>query len=849
MSSSSKKSLLAKLKKDIQSKKSVPATSVAVTPDNLHLNIQTSQDATPTTTTTTDPSQAQTVQDRHLDLLRKLSQLLSQRVARQQVQDAVRLHISYFPEDQSFYRLLSLDDVMLQQFTHMCISQPELNVLTSLKLFVSSIASTETQDIFQMLKVRLREEPIDTLTDLMSIDNVIFGDLVIQPKYNDILVAPLLELIGMLPSNTSVLELKRAIEQFLYNHRYDYALSFLQNPETENVVKEAFVYDAIRREFENTRSQRLFLQIMTLIEENVQSFQKPLQSILFRNLPDKEVIPSLKNFLEVILDVIINKVSGKGLEKYFTSNAKLKSFRQKLLPALSSKENYTSLLHNRCIEEFEQSYLFVHAKRVDWRFYLEAIQRQETHPLLSLEFELYEHLRKDPQHKITHIMGFMDQTEVNRPNLNSMLQQFIATRPYSERADLEKLLVVPLPKVKEILLKYQAQEYVQAVRDISALHVDVPSVREMPSQGKKNVEYIDIVKDTSDMIERTRPYLSNFDHVAIRPIDDISIYIRQPDGNSVLFFLPNDLFFSHLVDSGVPKSQQGDVFTLNGSKMYVANVSISNDYMIQDEDTFREGVTYVQRQKRIENISGPIPYFVEFCEMPVLNHQSQFMETLRGRNRTLLSSYLLKESIAHSTVLAEKMECSIYNASSNLGEYTQSLSVVLTLLSSTTSSLSVYTTHFKKVLRTGTLVLEKIGILLGYENEAVLEALFPEALYATKGSEVLRGMFVQDTALCKRRIILDAYTREFPMRRIPYIPVNQSIRYFQTDNIEVDSDRTYVVHENMQEFFREPRQEEAEEEQEDSAQVTTEMEREVQELVEDPLATFLTVALDMLEEL
>ncbi len=841
--SSSKKSLLAKLKKDIQVKKK---TSVVITPsssDDLHLRIETSEDVV----VPAPPSS----QERHLDFLRKLEIKFQENASRQDIQDTVRLHLSYFPDDQTLSRLLLLDVNQCKDFISSSMTNPEKNVLTELKAFTSAIQSSKTQDEFEVLKSKLSSLSEKTFQAFVEVDPFVFEDLSFQPAHNTFLVMGLMDTILALPPTTTPSQVKHTVQQYMYNHRYDYALTYLQNPEISEEEKDAFVHTSIRHEFENVRSQHLYFQIMNLIDEKTSAFQKPLQSILFRCVPDKLMIPSLKNFLEVMLDVIINQVSGKSLEKYFTSKAKLESFRQKFLPSLSSRETYSALIHNRCVEEFDQSYLYKNAKRIHFQTYLESIQKQVNNPLISVELDLYEHLRKNTQQKLHQMLTLLNQETINRTNLNVLLQQFIVTRPYKEQTELQKLTTATFPTIKNVLLKYEAQDYLQALKDMSTLQQD----RDVLLREPTKINYMEVVNDTTEMIERTRPYLLDFDHIAISPMDDIAMYILRPDHDSTTFFIPNELFYQHLMDESIPKSQLKNVFVLGKRKMTLANVNISNDYLIQDQETFYKGVSYIQQQKKMETISGPIPYFLQFCTTPVLNHQSQFMQSLREKNRTLLSSYLLKCEISNERTDACVMEQSIYDASENLGQYAHSLSIVLTLLSSTTSSLSMYTNHFKNLLRTRQLVLSHLGELLTYNNDAILETLFPEALHAKEGSDILEGMFLQDTALCKRRIVMDAYTRQFPMRRVPYLPVNPSLRSFRTDRVVLDDDQTYDMPESMHKFFQAPSEDVMDvmdvmdvvisTEQVD---IITENVDEVPERV-DPLESFLEVAFDELNNL
>jgi len=802
---SSKKSLLSKLKKNIEARRTAAdAQEPPPTSNDLELNVRVINQNGPASI------EAPSRQDRYLEFIGQLQVLLRQTpVRRSAIQDSVRLFLSFFPEEQIFHHLLSLDDARLQEFVDTSLQNPTTNILESLKKYLNKVHSSDTQDHFDVLLANLREisEEDKSFANLLKLDSFIFEPLEFEPVYNNFMAPSLIDMILELPIS-SPSQVKHHVELFLYRHRFDYVLNYLQDPDISIADKNKFTRESIEESFENVRSKQLFIQLMNLIDERKNGqvstpFQKPLLSILYRFIEEKQMIPSLRNYLEVILDVVIYNPSDKALEKYFPSKAKLEAFKNKMYPLLQSEKNYSFLIRARCTEEFEQSYVYKHAKDVGYEMYVQSIEKHLSTPISSIEMDLYDRLHKNTQVKLEQILTILNTTaEIDRAQLNVLLPQFIATQPYRSRMQLEKLMTLPTSRVRHILQNYQVQEYVDVLKNISTLQETQDVLLSQPSK----INYMEFTNDSQEIVERTRPYLPYFDHVSISPFkEDLSMYILRPDGSSTTYFLPNETFYQHLVDAKISKTQNGSVFVMNGIPMKLANVSIYQDYAVQDEEVFAKGQQYVQQQRQLESISSPVSFFVQFCQMPVLNHQSQFMENFREKNRVMIASSLSRNDIDPTTMMAQEIEMSIYNHTSNLGRYSDLLSILLTLLSTCTSTLSTFSQHVKTLLRTNRLKLSQIGSLLDMGIDTVITLLFPEITHAKEGSTILKSMFLQDIALTKRRIILDAYASTFPMRRIPYLPVNPAMRQFRTDMVVLDMEMvSYDIPEEFESFFQTP---------------------------------------------
>lgn len=797
--SSSKKALLSKLKKDIEAKRRAQVPSVPTTSSEVQVGV-------PTQPRVYSPPPTTASHDRHVEFLRNLQVILQETPLRQdRLQDAIRVYLSYYPEDQIFHNLLNLESVSLQSFVQTTLENPSVNVIQELKKRLEDIRSNENKNEFQTFVASLRSlGESTTMSTLVNLHPDIFESLNFEPSYNDALVPSLLRMVLDLPVSTPS-ELKKQVQLFMYQNRFEYLLEYLQNPEITVKDKDEMTHTSIEDSFENIRSKHLYFQIMHLIETKKTTFQKSLQSILFRFIPDKQMIPPLRSYLEIILDVVINNPSDKALEKYFTSKSRLEDFKRSMYPLLQSQKTYSSLIRRRCIEEYDQSYIFKNVSRVNHQMYVEAIQDHLKNPLISLEVRLYDRLHKKAQEKLNIILFMLNNDTINRTQLNTLIQQYIETQPFKDRKNLEKLLHSPINKVKDILQNYQVEEYVNILRNLS-LSQERPD--KLVSEPTK-INYFEMEEDNREMIERTRPYIPEFDHVALFPLEsyDISMYILRSDGNSENFFLPNHLFFQELINPSIKKYQKNDIFVLNNKHMKIANVSVYNDYNIQTEDIYNKGIKFIEQQGRLESIMNPLGYFAQFCQMPVLNHQSQFMQKFREKNRNMLVSGMTKAEIGtDSSTLANEIETSLYTSSTNLGEYADAMSMIVPLLYTSTSTMSLYSKYFKHILRTNQLRTNLIGEILRMNMDTIIELFLPEVQYATEGGDILRGMYIQDVAIEKRRVLLDAYTTQFPMRRLPYLPMSPAFRSFRTDKIVMGDNmfEQVSIPEDYRRFFQEP---------------------------------------------
>lgn len=849
---SSKKALLSKLKKDIQTRRRRQEQESDLEPTLTSVaSISVGQSPS------LDIPQPTSSQQRHREFLQNLQALLHQPSIRPQlVIETIRIYLTQFPEDNIFHHLLEFDNITLRDFIDNCLTNSSINVIQCLKQFLQEKQSISIQNKAEMFfselrKIKQDEDDASIIQSLFELNPYIFETLAFEPKYHKRMIRSLIDIILQLPITTSPSEMRKHVQAFIYNHRFDYVLRYLEDVDVSIEDKNALTLESIQQLFENVRSKHLFFQITELIDNKTTNFQKLLQSILFKYIPDKNQLQILRNYLEAILDVIINNIPNSSLEKYFPSKSRREAFIRTIIPRLQSKDSYEKIIRNICIEEFDQPYLFKNAHRINYIMYTETIHKHIENTFTSIELLLYDRLHRNSQEKLDQVLMLLENPEISRPQLNMSIQKYISTQPYKYHKELEKLVKIPLDKVKDVLKNHQADEYIQILKNISIF-------RERPDVLIKEPSRISVDEmnlDQREIIERTRPYLHDFNHVAIRPVDgmdEIDMYIQDTDGSSNKFFIPNQLFYQHLADPTISKSQKGNVFTLNRKRMTLANVSVYHEYSIQNEDTFLKSIEFMEQQQRLESVMTPLAYFAQFCEIPVLNHQSDFIKQWREKNRAMLESAMLQFEIPNSKTLATEMETSIYKSSTNIGQYADGLSTIVPLIYSPTSRLSSFSKYFKVLLKTNRLVANKLGELLNMNHDSILQILFPEIQYVTQGSDILQGMFQQEIAVTKRRILLDAYSTQFPMRRIPYLPLSPALRSFRTDKIIVNEEivqSSFTIPESFEMFFQDPIS--VVDEVENVEVVTEEIQDDLptEPNVNDPLVFFIETAFEELYNL
>lgn len=750
-------------------------------------------------------------------LMNSIHVMLEEGKSRQAINDHIKIFITEYPTFNIFHLLLSFKDDVLSDFiiSHTNPSLDDSLIIQDLKELYKKISQTYSSTFIQTLKNSL-PSPL-TFHSLYELNADIFEPLLFTETYNEYLLPRLMDYLFEDMSVTSESSLRKKVEYFIYRHRYDYVVSYLEREDT--IDKQEFAISTIRNETEDIRSKHLFLQITNLITEKVSSFQKPLNSILYRYLPEKKDIPKTKKYFEIILDVIIHKIPEKSLEKYFSTKASVEHFKTKILPYLST--NYEDVIRQRCVEEFDQSYIFKNAYRVHYTDYLQIIKHHLTNPIYSVDYMLYNHLKKNGQTKLDEIMDYLDRDKpVMKRELDILLERYIVTQPLNDQPILRKMKTMTISQIRHMIWNVQSKIFVETIQDIHILPED-PQERILP----KKVDYIKLDQHESEVLQRTRPHIPNFHHVAIHPVgnDNIDIYIEKKDGDSDKYYLPNDLFYKHLVDGNIQKGQNKTVFSLHQKKMTVANVTVTNEYIIQDEDLYYQLEAFINHQKTISSITHPIGYFDYFKKSPMLSLNN--IQTFRNRICHMLSRHTFM-------TLANKMESSIFDVSGTMGEYTKSISILLTLCS------SEYTNTFRELVKRNRFQMQTFGELINGNNQDMYRVCYAES----SSNDILIKKFEQDVLLQERSLMLDGYSTQYPTRRIPYLPL--SVRYFDLSKIILNED--YDIPQNLSERYL---QEGDEYQVEESMPLEIEVGRIEESVVNDPLSGFLDMAYEELGRL
>lgn len=796
---SSKKSLLSKLKKDMSKSKAKISADV---------------------------SDTVSVTERRNSFLKEIKIMMEENKTLQDIRDRVRIHISFYIEDKDFSKLLDLEQKDFERFLENY--DEAVNVMTQLQVFYSDVSAKTQKSEIEILKDQLRsiEFPVDKNV-LYAMNPFVFESLSFTPSYNVVLFPALIHELLSDESLTTPVLMRKNVHKFMFEHRFDYVIRYLENDSYNDNEKQFIVSDTIRTEYENIRSIQLYLHIMNIIDENITPFQTKLLSVLLRFLPEKEYVLSTKNFLEIILEIVINKPSDKQLEKYFGNKKKLDHFKEKYLPLLQTREEYTRLIQNRCRQEFEQPYVFKHADRVKWQTYLEILKKHiSTSSLSSVEVDIYNSLNKHESEILDKIIILLqDDEKVFKSQIQILLAQYISLQPSKKQKDLEKLKhISSFQKLKELLIEIRENGYIDILNTLSST---------MP---KKNVAKIPLEKDDQEMLYKSRFDIPNFDHIVIEPIDDVSMYISKKEMSSNKFFVPNDLFYQHMVYHNIVKSQKGNVFTMDKKKMKVAYATLTNEYIYQDEKLYNQGLIFVKTQKAMDSTTNPLSFYSYFTSCPILNHQSSLMTILRQKTSSRLSTMFIKQFPSHVDT-GSIVEDSIYKYSETLDEYATCTSILISIVESEHAKTS------KQMFLNRSINISEIGQLLKEPMDVIFQVLYPE-IFAVNDEKSLRMFFDHHRHGTKRTIILDTYFTQHPMRRIPYIPVG---RYLggDIDKIEFVKEIPMIPEDLSEKYLQEP----TEEEESVLPIVTKELEEEIIEEELDPLADFIDTAFDELDNL
>jgi hypothetical protein len=390
---------------------------------------------------------------------------------------------------------------------------------------------------------------------------------------------------------------------------------------------------------------------------------------------------------------------------------------------------------------------------------------------------------------------------------------------------LEKLKnISSFSKLKTVLLEIREHGYIDLLNTLSTTMTNKKKIVPL----MKSPSLMDL--DDSEILYKYRFDIPNFDHMEIEPIDDINVY-GPP--------IPNDLFYKHLVDPKIVKTQQGHVFTMNKLKMKVKYVTITNDYIYQNEESYTQGLVFVKTQKGLDSASSPLSFYNYFMSCPILNHQSSLMKILRQKSLSRLSTIFIK--LFEQDQLCTSIENSIYIYSESLNEYTTSISTLITLMN------MKFAQTIKQLVLQQSIKVTEIGKLLKEPIDIIFQILYPE-IYAVNDEKSLLMLFENNRQELKRRIILDTYFIQNPMRRIPYIPID---RYLggDIDKIEMVKEIPVTPTDLADTYLQEPIIVEIQTDDTLIPISTNELEDEIIMEELDPLADFIDVAFEELDHL
>jgi len=725
---SSKKALLSKLKKSLPKRPTVEIEQVS----------------------------PQSISSRHFQFLKSLEPLDS-------IQDAIRIHISIYPEDQFFSKLLDLDKSVILSFIN---SQTiHSNIPLQLKRLIQTIDKKEDEDAFTILKQECMS--IQSFEKLIEMNPFIFESLYFYPTENQVLIPQLLSFLFEQHNSSSFAELRHLTQLWMFQHRHTVLLDYLQNPSISSDDKQQFVLKSLHSQYESLQSQRLFIKIFTLIENNIVAFQRPLLGILLQNVPDKQNIPSLRRYFELLLDITINQIPSSKIKTYFSSAVKYRSFVENVLPTLPS--NIERLIHQKCIDEFEQSFLYKNVYRVKWNDYLDILQKHLQNPLLSIDTLVYDYLTRQSQPSLNNILVYLQNPSIQLSQLRQLITRYINTQPRSSHSSLKKLLNMDLDTLKDVLENTATENYITILKNI-------PSFDSIISIPDKPITYLDMTQTQLLTLQKTRPMISEFDHVAIKGSkQNIIHYILKPDGESKDYYLPNEQFFLDLVNPNIPKKQIGKTFHIGKTSLEIANVTIHSQYLIQDEDTYIKIMTYLEQQQQLSTIQHPFMYFSYFEKTPILQHPSLFLSTFR------------RQIIQFCPNMTEFEEL-VYQQSDTLFVYIKVISFYIALTQSS----------FVKFFHTTNWNMSKLASLFFLEQDFILKIVYPE-LDHSNNIPLLLEILQQDVDLLIRRFMLIAYSIQYPTRRIPILPI--TTKSFLYTNIRIDYDAILSSTPEQQEYI------------------------------------------------
>lgn len=827
--SSSKKVLLAKLKKDMASKKAAASKKP------------------------TSPIVIEDAADIHRDLVDRVLGAGTE----EEFRTILQTHVNFFPNDRVLLKVMTLtreDRVSL--FTQVKESSGVL--LDAVRAFIASLPLSSTDPLSppeNTLLQELKNISNPSVSTLIALDDEVFDPVLTLEFYSDsseteyctAMVNALLSDLSIL--NSTNREIKMYVYRYLYNHRYDEILGLLQNPNISDADKQVFVTEHIKNQYESTRSKQFFVLIWALVEKRTYPFRKQLDNLLFRFIQDKKFLPQIRKSLTLALDILIhNDRTDKYLSKFFLTKAGLQKFKTMTLPMLSNHKQSARYIRSIIRNDFEHSYLYQHAHQITWKTYLSIFQDSVgSSSLVSIETRLISSLNHSRSIYADKIMRLLQSSTEEMKSIRSVVFQFISTFKPSERKELGKLLTLPRPGLVKFFENTLAVDYMKQIQDVEIVAKETPkkkTVKTVQSWGSMESEY-------RIFLEKSRVEIMNFRCILLRPVHDISDYSDRAFDADSSYILPNEKFYHDCVYGS--SKQNKTIFQLNGVDMQVYYYLVSKEIVLQDEAMFEKHAEFVTNQVKVNDSKTPFEYFREFSKLPLLNHNSEVMTKLRQS----IVSRLDELQVVHG------IEEQVFFSSSSLQEYLQTISRILLVTDTIASPFFSKSKYFVHLLKTGYVNRATLPELLMSGMENAFCVLYPEYF--------MNGLDVQPILLNKARVqvqriffslLLRAFTIENPMSRLPILPTEMDILDKSLLDIKpvTDFSKVYISYDQSVDlaeahlltdvstfFHKDPVLVESDDLEIDAVEDRTVIGAEP--VAFDPFHSFLQVALDHVDEL
>jgi hypothetical protein len=805
---SSKKNLLAKLKKDIaKTKKTTPTTEESIRESN----------------------------ETHPELFGKV--FLTENI--EDLRNIIQTHVNFYPKDSIFLSLLDLpfSDIM-QVFTKLKSMEsfhPSV-IKDIIKEYKPSTINEQDEDM--ELFNTLKNTNTFSIDMLIHLDEKVFDALLGVPFISQKYEAPYCKrLVDYLLENPPT-NLKKQVDVFIYNNRYYEISELLQDPSVSSNEKQDFVVEYIKNQYENIKAKQFYIQLIEIVENKVSPFKQKLDGLLYRYIADKKFIPEVRKTLTIALDIMIHKnTTDKYLSKFFLTKAGLEKYKTNILPLFTNEKRYLkSIVRN----EFQHSFLFENSEKIDWKTFLSILQNSGT-SLETIESKLIKSIDHNRDFFVEKIQRLLESPETNLKNIRPVIHQFIQTfsKP-NERKTLSRLLTSSKQQLVNFFNHLSLTNYIELCQDIQEFSPPNKQ-KEDPSFITKNtpMNLKTFEMDYRIFLEQHRLEIQDFESILIQFIggkkEQFQNYTDRVLDDTYVF--PNKTFFKDCVE--MTYQQENNILSIHNIQVKVYYYLVSKTKILQTDKMHESHLQFVKNQVSLKIASSPLEFFKSFIKIPILNHSSNFMKTLRTTQ--------IKRFQEHDLTFADEIEESIYKHSFNLQTYVQSIARILLVIDPLHSSFFSQSKYFKIILKDGFINIDNIGEFLQLPLEKSFSILFPE---------YFKNPDIQDIILQKAQlkieeifqfIVLRAFVMENPMARIPIIPTSTEVfdKKLYTVQFITEKQPIYESDETRPYLNETPKPYQYTEE----INIVNDITISNKVFVSDPLESFLDVAMEAIDSL